>query len=350
VIDCDVHNATRSKAALKPYLASRWHDAHDHGHPYFRGLKVGAPARPSVYRIDAFPDEGPAGSDLALLGEQLLDRYGIRRAIVHPIAEILQFPQEGELGLALASALNDWMVAEWLHADDRIYGAISVPVEDGNLAAEEIDRASADPRFVKVTIPAMTRDPLGHSKYWPIYEVAVAHGLPIAAHVGGFSGTEGGSGPGSFFMEQHSNLVQTYNAQAVSLIASGVFSRFPGLKVILEEGGLAWLPPLLWRLDRTWEEMREDVPHLEERPSEIARRHFWLTTQPLDEPGKPEHLAQLLEMLDMNDRLLFATDYPHWDFDDPNRVLPASVVGASVRKQILSTNAEALFRFEPAAG
>jgi predicted TIM-barrel fold metal-dependent hydrolase len=343
IIDVDVHNATKSRADVRRYLPAAFHAEYDRFYSDYRGVRVGAAARPSVYRMDTFPETGRPGSDLDLLCEQLLDRYGITKAIVHPVAEVLSFVQYGTFGLALAAALNEWMLDKWLRPDHRIFGAISVPVEDGSMAAAEIERMAAAPEYVKVMIPASTREPLGHSKYWPIYEAAEAHGLPIAAHVGGFSGAD--TAP-TYFVESHANLVMSYPAQAASLVYSGVFTRFPRLKLIFEEGGLAWLAPLMWRLDRAWEDMRDDLPQLDERPSDVLRRHSYLTTQPIDEPDDPKQLRQLLRQLDLDDKILFASDYPHWDFDDPNRVLQASLIGAELRERILATNAKRIFDFE----
>lgn len=131
----------------------------------------------------------------------------------------------------------------------------------------------------------------------------------------------------------------------MSLVSGGVFSRFPRLRIVLEEAGIAWVAPLMWRLDRAWESMHDDVPELDRPPSEVIREHLWFTTQPLDEPEHPHQLAQMLDHLGMDERILFASDYPHWDFDDPARVLPAAVVGAERRQKIMSSNALAAFRF-----
>jgi predicted TIM-barrel fold metal-dependent hydrolase len=351
VTDCDVHNALRSPDDIRAYLPQRWRDLPEFAGPgsMHAGWAVGAAARPSVFRTDTVPEHGPPGSDLDLMREQLLDPYGIDRAIIHPILDTLLYVQHGELGAALARAMNDLVSAEWLDAEPRLFGAITVPIEDGNLAAAEIERAAADRRFVKVLVTSLTREPLGHSKYWPMYEAAVAHGLPVAAHVGGFSGVQNGSGWNSYFVEQHANFVLGYAAQLISLIHSGVFERFPDLQIVFEEAGLAWFAPTLWRLDRAWTEMREGSPQLQEPPSAIARRHFWITTQPLDEPEKHEYLVQMLDHLDMDDRILFSSDYPHHDFDDPRRVLSASLIGAERRQKIFSDNASRLFRI-PADG
>jgi predicted TIM-barrel fold metal-dependent hydrolase len=57
---------------------------------------------------------------------------------------------------------------------------------------------------------------------------------------------------------------------------------------------------------------------LKRPPSDYIRDHFWLTTQPMEEPDATEHLRDTIEWIGW-DRLLFATDYPHWDYDDPSQ-------------------------------
>jgi predicted TIM-barrel fold metal-dependent hydrolase len=346
VIDCDVHNALRKPSDLEEYLPARWHVYYRQGtHPSL-GVAQGARPQPDPFRLDSRPaGGGQSGSDLPLLQEQLLERHNVVKAIVHPVLEVLRAPQSGEFGLAVSNAINDWMVAEWLDQDPRLYGAVSVPVEDGALAAQAVERAAEHPRFVKVMVTATTREGLGHSKYWPLYEIASAKGLPIAAHVAGFSGTLLATGLPVYNIEFRMGLSQAFSAQVISLVGSGVFTRFPNLRFVIEEGGIGWIAPLMWRLDSSWETMRDQVPHLTERPSAVIRRHFSLTTQPLDEPEQAESLVQLLDQIGMDDHIMFSSDYPHWDFDDPDRVLPASAIGHERRVDILHRNAERLFNF-----
>ena len=58
------------------------------------------------------------------------------------------------------------------------------------------------------------------------------------------------------------------------------------------------------------------MPHLKTAPSEYIREHFWVTTQPMEETEKPDHLIEVMNWIGL-DRIMFASDYPHWDFDDP---------------------------------
>jgi uncharacterized protein len=350
-VDCDVHNALVNAAAMKPYLPSAVHDAYD-AMPKLsnHGLSTGSRWHHGIFREDSFPPEGGTpGSTLAMLREQLLDPFDISRAILSPL-ETLGWVQFGELGAALARGMNEVQRDHWLDQDDRLFAAITVAAEDGRAAAREIRRVAAlDRRFVQVLILVGSREPLGHPKYWEIYEAAAECGLPVAAHVGGFPGTNSPVGEMAYQVERHAIWPAAYQTQVISLISSGVFNHLPQLQIVLEEGGFTWVPSLMWRLDRAARDLGKHGISLGGRlPSEVIREHFYFTTQPIDEPERPEYMRSTLAEMGMLDRILFATDYPHWDFDAPNRVLRE--IDRADRERIFSANAERLYDFpEPSA-
>ena len=138
-------------------------------------------------------------------------------------------------------------------------------------------------------------------------------------------------------------MPQSFQAQVISLVCEGVFEAFPRLKIVLIEGGFAWLPSLMWRLDMSWQRLKAEAPHLRRLPSEYIRDHFWFTTQPMEEPPVRGHFRRLLDQLDMNDRLMFATDYPHWDFDSPAHAVPEKLP-PDLEAKIMAGNARALYR------
>jgi predicted TIM-barrel fold metal-dependent hydrolase len=108
------------------------------------------------------------------------------------------------------------------------------------------------------------------------------------------------------------------------------------------EGGFAWAPALAFRLDKLFERMRGEVPHLKRRPSEYIRDHVYFTTQPMEEPDDRRHVLDVMEWIGW-DKLLFASDYPHWDFDDPFRAFPAGVTPEQHRR-ICTENGKSVFR------
>jgi predicted TIM-barrel fold metal-dependent hydrolase len=133
-------------------------------------------------------------------------------------------------------------------------------------------------------------------------------------------------------------------SQLNSYVMEGVFERFPDLPLVMIEGGFAWLPSYMWRADRWWRRLHAEVPHLQRPPSEYVRRNVYFTTQPMEEPHQKHHFHQLLEHLDMDEHILFSTDYPHWDFDSPEQAFPVRLP-AELRRRILSDNARALYGF-----
>lgn len=346
VVDGDIHNAPTSDEALYPYLSQRWRDYHaTYGTRGYSGSTYPR-ANPNAARTDSWPPSGlPPGADLPFLQQQLLDAWGITYGICNPLfaanSVLVEYSD------ALSRAVNEWQVAEWLEPEPRLRGSIIVPYEDGDLAAAEIHRAAADPRFSQVLLTIRTREPLGKRRFWKIYEAATAHNLPVGIHFGGNGGNAfTGAGKPSFYLEDHGGMSQVFVAQVASLVVEGVFQQFPGLRIVLIEGGFAWLPSLMWRLDSAWKRLRAEVPHLDRLPSEIIREHFWITTQPIEEPTRPNEFAELLGHLDMPNRLLFATDYPHWDFDAPDQALPRGL-SPELRRAIFSENACALYGLDP---
>ena len=127
----------------------------------------------------------------------------------------------------------------------------------------------------------------------------------------------------------------------LQVVLEGVFERFPALKLVLIEAGFAWLPSLCWRLDKLFLRMRAELPHLKRLPSEYIREHVWLTSQPMEEPADRAQALDAIEWIGW-DRLLFATDYPHWDYDDPAMALPGGVSEAR-RRGFFMDNARAVY-------
>jgi hypothetical protein len=187
-----------------------------------------------------------------------------------------------------------------------------------------------------------TAEAHGRRRYWPIYQAAVEAGLPVGIHVFGYAGWPlTNSGWPSFYIEEMTEHATGQQAVVASMIFEGLFEQFRDLRVVLIESGFGWLPALGWRLDKHWERMRDEVPHVKRPPSEYIREHFWVSTQPMEEAEDPEHVIDAMRWIGF-DRILFASDYPHWDFDDPVLALPPSLTEEQ-RRMIYSGNAKKLY-------
>ena len=159
----------------------------------------------------------------------------------------------------------------------------------------------------------------------------------------GLASAPTGAGPPTFYIEWHTvGSASSIMAHLVSLVCNGVFERLPDLRVLMIEGGLAWVPGLLWRLDTNWRALRSEVPWLERRPSEVVRNQVRFSTQPLEHTdGRDELLFELLELIGAPQTLCFASDYPHWDGDDPSHMLER--LPQEWREPVMHGNAARLF-------
>jgi predicted TIM-barrel fold metal-dependent hydrolase len=173
----------------------------------------------------------------------------------------------------------------------------------------------------------------------------VDHGLPIWTHVTGVEYIlQGCAVPAGGFPESYGErrtmTAQLAEANLSSIALSGVLQRYPDLKFCFSEFGFSWALSLLWRMDDTWRACRRDFPWIVNPPSQSVHERVRFTTQPLDEPARPDHLLKLVEMLGP-DLLLFSSDYPHWDNDNPHRVLRSWP--QELRTAICSTNPRAFW-------
>jgi hypothetical protein len=125
---------------------------------------------------------------------------------------------------AMARAVNDWQIAEWLEKEPRLRASIVVPTQNPEMAAEEIERLGDQSGFVQVLLLVRTEMPLGKRHYWPIYEAAERHSLVIGIHAGGSPGNPiTPVGWPSHYLEDYVSLAQAFQTQLVSLVSEGVF-------------------------------------------------------------------------------------------------------------------------------
>lgn len=343
LIDCDLHNELHGDTlALLPYLPARWRQ---HVETFgARSAAGGYYPRFMDHREDARPPSGRrAGSDAAFTGTDYLDPFNVAYGILIPLSAA-GGQQNLELSAAMATACNDWQVAEWLDRDSRFRASITIPLEAPDLAVAEIKRRVADKRFVQVQFSGRPHEPLGRRKYWPIYEICEEYDLKIMSHAFGQYGQPiTGTGWPSFYIEEHIGPAQAMQANIISLVTEGVFERFPGVKLLSVENGFGWIPSLMWRLDTSYKLLHAEVPHLKRLPSEYIRSNVYVTTQPMEEPHKPRQFLELLDHFgDMIDHLLFASDYPHWDADEPDESWPVALPD-DLRRKIYHDNAAKLF-------
>jgi predicted TIM-barrel fold metal-dependent hydrolase len=325
IIDCDVHHARGSDEELLDYLSRPWRE-------YVLGpgptgivpltVSDGYPNPHGFMRADSYPERGgPPGSDLETMDRQLLAANKVSRAVLTYGDDMhVSGHHNPYFATELARALNDWTIERWLAVDERLVSSIIVACQLPEQAAAEVRRHADNPRMVQVMLADNpSKHGFGHPIFHPLYEAAVETGRPVAIHAGAndwANPPSTGGGTASTYLEVHTLWPQAIMTHFVSLVAHGVFEKYRELKLVLIEGGSAWIPSLLWRFDTEYKGLRREAPWLRRLPSEYFQEHVWVTSQPLELSPEREQIVELLRWFDAENKLIFASDYPHWDADE----------------------------------
>jgi predicted TIM-barrel fold metal-dependent hydrolase len=339
IIDCDVHHQFPPEG-IAQHLPER--DVE----PYYAG-GAGLPHVDGAFRIDTYPPRGglPA-SDPEYVVTDHLDKHGIDFAVLSQGTLLgLSGMHDVDRAAELAAAINDWTIEDWFGVDERFLGSVTVATGDPEQAAAEIRRVGRNPRMVQVCatgLPCLMGNPFLH----PVYEACEEVGLPFTLHQGGLTPTP--SATPSSFVEMHIDMCFPALPHLVSMVTEGVFVKYPKLKLVLNEFGVAWLPFVMWRLDMEYRAGRDELPWLTKLPSEYITEHVRVTTQPLEEPENRRDLAKLLELFDAPTMLMFSSDYPHWDADNPDVALKA--IPEDYRGRVFFDNAAETFGLEQRLG
>ena len=178
----------------------------------------------------------------------------------------------------------------------------------------------------------------GDPFYHPIFEAAARHDLVIAMHHQG--AVNGALGQEHYYIEWHVNVPQGAMSMLTSLVCNGVFDKFPALKFNILESGYTWLPHVMWPLDQNYKSLHLEIPWVKQLPSTYIRERVKFSTQPVEDI-RVENWLRLIGMLESDRMLVFATDYPHWDFDSPEESIPRGL-----RSKIFYENAHDLYGFQ----
>ncbi len=333
MIDVDVHIPNPRLRDLLPHLPEHWVEH------FTNTLDKGASQQ---YYPPRSPLAGRPG-DLGDLHRAVFEQGGAELAIASCLYAVDSI-HNPDVAVALAAAVNDWQVREWLEPEPRLRGSVVVPIQLPAAAAAEIGRALEDPRFVQVLVPVRTEHPLGSRHYHPLWKTIEASGLVAAVHFGGAPVTPPTpTGWPSYFLEEYTAMAQVFATQMTSMIVEGVFDLCPNLRVVLLESGFTWIPAHLWRMDKEWRNLRRLVPWVRRPPSDYFREHVRVSIEPLDAPADSGQLLDIVDQLGTDDLLLYASDYPHVHRSNAGeRLLP--LLSADRQRKLESVSAQNLYR------
>ena len=271
-----------------------------------------------------------------------MDSEGIERGMLFPSAALyLPSVEEEPYAAALCRAYNNWLFDYCRTDPRRLMGVGVIPVQEIKSAVEETRRVVLELGFKGIFArpnPVKGRT-LDDPYYDPLYKTIQELGVPLMVHEGSgaYLPTAGVDRfPGSWIFAHTISHPFEQMLAALSLIGKGVLEKFPELKVIFLESGAGWLPYWLWRMDEHYEKLPFQAPWLKMKPSDYFRRQCYVSCE-ADEVNLAETIKAIGE-----DRVLFASDYPHWDATFPGApkgILDRTDISDATKRKILGENA-----------
>lgn len=337
VVDADAHHS-EPLADLLPYL------------PELARQRIGAKLGQAWYMVPYDVGDQQVGGRikrprrLAARSEvaAAARRMGVGYSILYP-SDLLNMGLSPQAGIetALAEAYARWLAEAVLPAEPTIRAMIYLPLGDVATSVRLVDGYADHPGVAGFVVPAVQHHAIHSNAFVPLYEALDAHDAVLAFH------------PVAIWRERQFEIFSSlasvnamtpafYNLiQALNLIVHGIPERFPRLRLVFCEAGLSWLMFLMNRLDNEYQMRPSEAPLLRRLPSEYLRDCFF-TTQPLEqvEPRWSEALFRTVG----TDHLLYASNFPRWDFDLPGRIGDLAFLDAEQRRDILGRNAARLFR------
>ena len=237
-----------------------------------------------------------------------MDREGIDISVLFPTSAfgITQSP-ERDYAAAFCRAYNDW-IASVCKESPRLKGIGLVPFQDTTSAVAEVDRAVKKLGLAGITIASFgLKDHLGTTTFWPIYAELERLNTPLLVH----NSRQGPAGEVRFdtFLLAHTvaRPLETL-IDCAALMYGGVPEKFPKLRIAFLECGCGWVPYWMDRMDEEWEKRQCEAPLLQAKPSEYIRQGNWFFAAEPEESTLPYVMERIGD-----DKLIFASDYPHWD-------------------------------------
>lgn len=290
---------------------------------------------------------------------EAMDMDGIDVALLAPTLNLKLLGIDGvapEHAAALCRAYNDY-AAEFAAADPRRFRTWAwVPRQAPDLAAEEARRCveQLGSAGVAMTTAGVDGTLLTDEAFEPLWSEVERLGVPLGLHLSGLSKVADDVGH-RFVGHRRTEVVRMavrspFYAQTAlaELVLGGVLEAHPGLRVVIQESNVAWLPWLLWRMDETWSTYGPDQDYeLSRAPSEYFARQCFAVAD------ADESVAKLAVDHFGDDSLLWSSDFPHHDSTFPGATdtfLALEGISDASKRKILWDNGARLFGLDHPVG
>jgi uncharacterized protein len=281
----------------------------------------------------------------SILSRRAMDSMGIDYTVVFPTPMLtLGMHPLAEVEAALGSAFNRWLIERVLPNDDRLAGLMYLPFNDPAACCKVVEETLGKKGVIGYTVTSTRYKPVHHNDYMRLYRMLEEAEMPLAFHAGFHWGDESMKQTNRFITMHSISFAYFNQIHCANWIINGLPERFPKLKVIWVESGLAWVPFMMQRLDAEYLMRTSEAPLLTRKPSDYMREMYY-TSQPLERSNLALTEATMTA-LNAETQLLFASDWPHWDFDLPSSITTLPFLTEEAKRNILGLNAARLFKLD----
>ena len=299
-------------------------------------------------KTEKTPPEAPVHRDVTLT-HRWMDAIRVDYACIFPTPMLfLGFHPQPEMEVALARAYNRWLTERVLPGSPRIKSMLYLPFNDPEASYRTVRDFAGKPGVIGFMIVSTRYRPVYDNAYMKTYAAIEELGLPLAFH-SSYNWGDHMLGMANRFITVHALGFPFFTmVHCANWIVNGMPERFPKLKVIWIESGVAWAPWLMQRLDNEYKMRTSECPALKRLPSEYMQEMYY-SSQPLEIPRNLKALEASFEMIGAETQLLYASDYPHWDMDLPSVIYDLPFLSEKAKRNILGQTARRLFNLDVTA-
>ncbi len=351
IIDCDSHHyESESIKEIAEYIDDEvlYQKAMSNPRILSAGRGTHQPMGGRIIRYPLRPlEETPADGlhrDIHLT-HRFMDAMGSDYGIMFPTGLLSAGLESPAMEATLCRAYSRWLI-EKIGADtDRVKVLVQLPFGHPEEAYKLVEEYGDAPGVVGFHVSSVRYNRIHDNAYMKIYSLIEEMGKPIALH-SGFNPNDPFMKLGEPFIVMHALGFSLFNVLHVcNWIMNGMNERFPKLKMVWTESGLAWVPWVAQRLDSDYRMRSSECPLLKKLPSEYIQDMYY-TTQPMEVPNDLSLLESTFKVIKADTQLMFASDYPHWDMELPSVIYDLPFLDETTKRNILGENARKVFNID----
>lgn len=280
------------------------------------------------------------------LSRRFMDSIGIDYIGLFPTGMLsVGLMPQAELEVAYSRAYTKWLIERVLPHDPRVQGFVYLPFNSPEDAYKAVLDFGDAPGIMGFVVTSPRYKPIHDNAYMKTYSLIEEMGKPLTFH-SGLNWNDPLMSVTNRFISAHALGFTLYNViHMCNWITNGLNERFPNLKVVWTESGLAWVPWLGQRLDNDYKMRTSECPSLKKLPSDYMRDMYY-TSQPMEMPNDLSFLESTFKFINAETQLLYASDYPHWDMDLPSTIYDLPFLDEQQKRNILGGNAIKVFNMD----